>query len=215
LQGLPIVKKPVLVALLAVAAVFSVAAQDSPNLVEGFYTVGDQTFIFSGSATVPLFFTSFEGVTEPALEHLKVGGQGSLEWGTYINGNVNVGGSIGFGFMNTVNDRSLTIVPLMATGTYYFRASRFDFPLSLGLGGAVLNLESPMTSEEDDQQSRMSAFAPLIQLSGGVLYNYNQEWSFGVKLAYQASAEIYFGDLASDNQLANFATIGGMVLYHF
>lgn len=215
-------KKTIFITLLVLAAVAWLPAQERAPLVEGYYTVGDQTFSISAGPMIPLFFTSLagEGFT-PASAHFShlvlfdwsgsgagldlgpLNFSGTLEWGSYINNNLNLGGSLGISFLSTVNNRTLYMIPIMAVGSWYFHADRFDFPVSVGLGGAVLRLD------ED------SAFAPLVKLGGGALYNYNQDWSFGVQASYVANAELYAGTLASSNQIAHYAQVGLTALYHF
>ena len=177
---------------------------EEPRLVEGYYSVGDQTFSISIGVQTPLFFNNWTGVAEPALSHVLPGGRGDIDWASYLGQNFTLGGNIGISFMSTVNDRTLFYLPLTLRTTWYFNFDRIDVPVFVGGGFALHRLD------ED------TAIAPLLVAGTGVYWNYNRDWAFGLKLTWMSDQELYFGNEVPADQsfMGHYLDITLSALYH-
>ena len=135
----------------------------------------------------------------PAATQLKVGGAGTLGYMRFLNSNLALGGDASFSYMTTVGKNVFTCIPLMAKVMYQFTAHKFEFPITLGIGGAFQNYIGE------------SYFGLIIKPEVGAFFRYSPDWSFGVNVGWNMMPQwtkdsSYFG-LIMD--------IGATVRYHF
>ena len=180
-------------------------AQEDPIESVELYSLGDQTFAINAGIVTPLFFFDLNGNTSPGTENLKIGGAGSLEWGSFLNNELSLGVEVGGYFSFTRLGRGLVIVPISGKLTYFLRSYPFEFPLHIGVGGAFTKLEEDLY------------FGLIIKPGASAYWNFNTQWSFGLKAEYWMLPELYFGDSPPQNQstFANFLETNLSIFYHF
>ena len=135
----------------------------------------------------------------PAATQLKVGGAGTLGYMRFLNSNLALGGDASFSYMTTVGKNVFTCIPLMAKVMYQFTAHKFEFPVTLGIGGAFQNYIGE------------SYFGLIIKPEVGAFFRYSPDWSFGVNVGWNMMPQwtkdsSYFGVIMD---------IGATVRYHF
>ncbi len=104
----------------------------------------------------------------PKMPQLKIGGSGTLGYLRFLSSNFALGGDATFAYMTTIGDNILTYIPLMAKVMYQFSAGKFEFPITLGIGGAFQNY------------STYTYFGLAIKPEIGAFFRYSPNWSFGL-----------------------------------
>jgi hypothetical protein len=170
------------------------------------YGLGDQTFSINAGVLIPLFFFGFGGEPiEPAAGHLKVGVVGALRWGTFLGNRLSVGAELGGMYASTVLSRTLVAIPVTGMIDYAFRFYPFEFSLHANLGVNFLRLDDDLY------------FGPIVRPGFSAYWNYNAEWSFGLRTEYWLVPEIYFGSdpPSTHTRVGNMMTVTFSTLYHF
>lgn len=182
-----------------------VSAQEESDDAVALYGLGDQTFAIHAGIVTPLFFFDLQGNTTRGLDNLKIGGAGSLEWGSFLTNELSLGVEVGGYFSFTRLGRGLVIVPIAGKLTYFLRAYPFEFPLHIGLGGAFTKLEDDLY------------FGLIVKPGASAYWNYNTQWSFGLKAEYWMLPELYFGESPPQDHstIANFLETTLSIFYHF
>ena len=119
---------------------------------------GDQFIKIGLMVNIPL---------KPPASQLKVGGSGTVGYMRLLNSNLAVGGDASFAYMTTVGENVFTCIPLMAKVMYQFTFHKFEFPITLGIGGAFQNYIGE------------SYFGLIIKPEVGAFFRYSPDWSFG------------------------------------
>jgi hypothetical protein len=135
----------------------------------------------------------------PATQQLKVGGSGTLGYMRFLNSNFAIGGDASFAYMTTLGKNIFTCIPLMIKAMYQFTFHKFEFPITLGIGGAFENYI------ED------SYFGIIIKPELGIFYRHSPDWSFGANIGWNMMPQwtknsSYFGVIMD---------IGVTARYHF
>ncbi|MBR6566909.1 MAG: hypothetical protein IKK79_08905 [Spirochaetaceae bacterium] len=108
----------------------------------------------------------------PSVGQLKIGGSGTLGYMFFLNSNLAIGGDASFAYMTTLGDNIFTCIPLMAKVMYQFTLGKFEFPITLGIGGAFENYIGDMY------------FGLIIKPELGVFYRHSPDWSFGANVGW-------------------------------
>ena len=124
---------------------------------------GDQFIKIGLMVNIPL---------NPPTSQLKLGGAGTLGYMRFLNNNLAIGGDASFSYMTTVGKNVFTCIPLMAKVMYQFTAQKFEFPISLGIGGAFQNYIGE------------SYFGLIIKPEVGAFLRYSPDWSFGINVGW-------------------------------
>ncbi len=133
--------------------------------------------------------------------NLQVGGSGSIGYHYFILDNFTIGGNISFSYTTTIGDNVYYFVPFMFAVGYQFDAGRWEFPISLEIGGAIQNYVD------------RTYFGLAIRPEMGAFYRYNADWSFGIQTGlyvlpqWYSNPEYNFTGLIHD--------VGLSVRYHF
>ncbi|MBR5866701.1 MAG: hypothetical protein IKZ04_02210 [Spirochaetaceae bacterium] len=120
---------------------------------------GDQFIKIGIMANIPF---------SPKMPQLKVGGSGTLGYLRFLNSNIAVGGDANFAYMVTIGDNIFTYIPVLAKFMYQFSAYKFEFPVSLGIGGAFQNYSTD------------TYFGLAVKPEVGAFFRYSPNWSFGL-----------------------------------
>ncbi len=104
----------------------------------------------------------------PSVKQLFVGGSGTLGYMRFINSWLAVGGDASFAYMTTIGDNIFTYIPLMAKVMFQPTVYKFEFPLTLGIGGAFENYNND------------TYFGLVIKPEVGAFYRHSPSWSFGI-----------------------------------
>ena len=108
----------------------------------------------------------------PATRQLKVGGSGTLGYMRFLNSNFALGGDASFAYMTTLGKNIFTCIPLMVKAMYQFTFHKFEFPITLGIGGAFENYLGD------------SYFGLIIKPELGAFYRHSPDWSFGANIGW-------------------------------
>lgn len=108
----------------------------------------------------------------PATRQLKVGGSGTLGYMRFLNSNFALGGDASFAYMTTLGKNIFTCIPLMVKAMYQFSFHKFEFPITLGIGGAFENYIDE------------TYFGLIIKPEVGTFYRHSPDWSFGVNVSW-------------------------------
>ena len=135
----------------------------------------------------------------PATRQLKVGGSGTLGYMRFLNSNFALGGDASFAYMTTLGKNIFTCIPLMVKAMYQFTFQKFEFPITLGIGGAFENYLGD------------SYFGLIIKPELGAFYRHSPDWSFGANIGWNMMPQwtkdsSYFGVIMD---------IGVTARYHF
>ena len=165
------------------------------------FELGDQLLATGLGASIPLFFAGGpQGVTST---NLSVGGLGSLRWASYLNNSMSIGAEASGSFSFTPNGRALYLVPVTVRYTYYFRSYPLEFPVHIALGASVSRLEDATKVD------------PAVVAGVEGLWNYDNQWAFGLRAQYWFIPQIYVQDaLSGDSRLGNFLSLTAIVRYH-
>ena len=197
--------KRVLVAALCVFAVAAVFAQEngedeaprSPieNNDDFVYRAnqrGDQFIKINLMVDLPI---------KPDIEHLLVGGAGTISYMRFLNPWVALGGDLSFGYNGTIGNNVFTFVPILFKGSYQFTYKKFEFPLTLGLGVAFENYLT------------RTYFGLAIKPEVGAYWRIVPEWSFGIHYGMYFLPQWY--NNSANNYLGIIQDLGLSGRYHF
>jgi hypothetical protein len=165
------------------------------------YTLGDQTLAINMGLFIPLFFAG--GPDGVARTNLTLGGVGSLQWNSYLNNNMTLGGELAGTFSFSPNRRALFMVPITLRYAYILRAYPFEFPLHIGAGINFTRLE---------EQGKID---PIVKPGASFVWNMNPDWAFGLNLTYWWVPQWYSGDLSDESRYGNFLETTLSAVYHF
>jgi hypothetical protein len=164
------------------------------------YTRGDQIFIISLGVVFPTLFMREGAVIEHNISP-PVGGTGSLAYNYFLNSNFSVGGEVGGMFASTVAQNVMYIIPIGLRLGYQFVVGRFEFPITMTLGGSF------------HRYLNLGYFGFFMKGGGGVFYRFNPDWSFGVNFNWGWYPQ-WVGDPKQDIQ-GNIVDLTVAVRYHF
>jgi hypothetical protein len=196
--------------ILFIALVFPLAAQeeeapgeipidsDWSDYMPALYARGDQTFVISLGPIIPTLFRGKSGLVE---NNVKVGGTGSLSYTYFLNPNFFIGGELGIMFGSTLGKNSLFIVPFGIKAGYQWVFKRFEFPLSLMVGGAPQRYQN------------YGYFGLILKPMASVFFRYSSDWSFGLNAAWWWVPE-WTGE-SGKNVMGNFLEVTLAARYHF
>lgn len=158
---------------------------------------GDQFIGISVGPAFSLFNIGGDG----ADTNMKIGGNGSIRYGRYLNSHVSLGGGLDFAFHPTLGENLYFYLPMLFGGTYTFVFERIQIPLSL-YGGFAFQTYNTRTY-----------FGPIVKPEASVWFQYSPEWSYGLSAAWSVIPQIYKD--SSNNRTGNFAEIKAGFRYHF
>jgi hypothetical protein len=160
------------------------------------YSQGDKNFVISLGAVFPLIFTG----VEDNQHGLSIGGTGALALNYFLTSHIFVGGEISAMFCATRGGNMLYIIPYGARIGYHFWYKRFEFPISLMLGGAT---------EKYLEKSYLGFF---VKPSASAFWRFNQDWSFGLNAAWWFIPQM---PKNGNNVNGNFLELSLAARYHF
>jgi len=168
----------ILFLLFSVPGLFAQEEQDPPEPppfeIEWFddatlYTRGDRTFTISLGMIFP---TYFGGAVENNRHNLSPGGTGSLAFNFFLSPHIFIGGELAGMFAATRGRNMLYIIPFGLRLGYQFVFRRFEFPISVMVGGA------PQMYLEDRY------FGLIVKPGVAAFWRFNQDWSFGLNATW-------------------------------
>jgi hypothetical protein len=197
--------------LIFMGAIFTAAAQEEDSgeaegeppldtdwsyLDVALYSRGDKTFVITVGTIFPVLFIDDAGVLDNKMDVL--GGAGSLAFNYFFNSHLFVGGEIGGMFVGTRGENYLFIVPIGARIGYQFVMNRFEFPLSLMVGGAP------------QQYLEKNHLGLFLKPEASVFWRFNAGWSFGLNTAWW-----FVPQWSSHRVFGNFVELSLSARYHF
>lgn len=200
-------KRLITIMVLAIAglsAAFGQTAAGKPKQPASVYEYepirkGDQYISLSAGPEFALFYIAPSGIN--TATKLNLGGMFEIGYSQFITSHLALGGEINFGFHSTLGENIYFYLPLLFKTTYVFIAGRFQFPVSLGVGGAFETYDSK------------NYFGPVLKPEIGAYYQYSNEWSFGITAGYTMVPQWYTN--SSYNRTGNFLGINAGFRYHF
>ena len=163
---------------------------------------GDQYIAISLMITFPLNF----GGSWPLYRNgqLITGGAGSLGYHRFLTSWFALGADISFGYHPTLGSNIFTYIPLVVKATFQPTFRRFEFPITLGIGGAIENY-----------LNRTYFPGLIMQATAGVFYRATASWSFGISDEFMFMPQWYSGDESKHDDYGIFDSIKLSARYHF
>ena len=153
--------------------------------------VGDQYMILKLSVDIPY----------RPFKNLVIGGSGTLGYQRFVFKNLTLGGDVSFGYSQTIGKNVFYFVPILFRAGWQFSVWKFEFPLSLGIGGAFENYLD------------RTYFGLAVHPNAGVFLRYNNAWSFGAHTGLYVLPQWYKNP--KHNYTGLIHDIGLSVRYHF
>lgn len=153
--------------------------------------VGDQYMILKLSVDIPY----------RPFKKLIVGGSGTLGYQRFVFKDLTLGGDVSFGYSQTVGKNVFYFVPILFRAGWQFSAGKFEFPLSLGIGGAFENYLD------------RTYFGLAVHPNAAAFFRYNSSWSFGAHTGLYILPQWYKNP--KYNYTGIIHDIGLTVRYHF
>ncbi|BDC96931.1 MULTISPECIES: TP0733 family outer membrane beta-barrel protein [Treponema] len=161
---------------------------------------GDQFIKFGLMATFPCNF----GGTFPTFRtgQLSLGGAGEIGYHRFVTNNIAWGIDISFGYNPTIGENMYTYVPVLFDVMFQPTFKKFEFPIALGVGGAM---ESYLSK----------TYFPAFVAKGeaGVFYRVAPQWSFGLNGQCMYMPQWYSDSKYNDYGI--FASFEIVARYHF
>jgi hypothetical protein len=167
-------------------------------IVPELYARGDKTFNISLGIILPTVFTG--DALEDNPHNVKLGGMGSLAFNYFLGAHLFLGGELGGMFASTRGENMLYIVPFGIRVGYQFVFKRFEFPLTLMVGGAP------------QKYLDKGYFGLIIKPGAAGFFRFNPDWSFGLNVNWWMVPE---WPKNGKNVLGNFLEITLSARYHF
>ena len=167
------------------------------------YSLGDQMLSLNLGLFVPLFF--YGGSAGVTGTNLSLGGTGSIMWSSFLDNNWALGFDIGGAFAFSPNARALFLVSITPRISYVFHNYPFDIPIFLEAGIDFARLQESFKTD------------PVIKPGASFLWNYNNNWAFGLNAVYWWIPQVYTGAVvnSTETRYGNFLDITLSALYHF
>jgi hypothetical protein len=162
------------------------------------YTRGDKLFNINAGIIVPLFFLSASG--DLMLNKLYAGGILSLAYHYFLNSNLFFGAILQWSFAQTLGENFLYLVPIGVTLGYQFVVNRFEFPVSITLGGM------------SEQYLTYNGYWPFLKPQAACFFRFNSNWSFGMNTAWFLVPQ--WSNTPEKNATGNFMEITLSARYH-
>jgi hypothetical protein len=105
---------------------------------------------------------------KPSITQLFAGGKGTLGYMHFLNSFIAIGGDISFGYHATIGKNVFTYVPMMVRFMYQPEFRKFEFPLTIGLGGVF------------ETYSDRTYFGMVVNPEIGAFYRIIAGWSAGL-----------------------------------
>ncbi|MDR3167912.1 MAG: hypothetical protein LBT93_08210 [Treponema sp.] len=171
---------------------------DWSDFMPALYARGDQTFTISLGPIIPAIFRGESGLIE---NNLKLGGTGSLAYNFFLTPSFFIGAELGIMFSSTLGKNHLFIIPFGFKIGYQWVANRFEFPLTLMVGGAPQRYQN------------YSYFGLIIKPGASAFFRYNSDWSFGLNTTWWWIPE-WTSEKGKD-VFGNFIDVTLAARYHF
>ena len=130
------------------------------------YTRGDKNFVITLGIIIPTYVSGKE--IENNDHGISLGGTGTLGYHYFFTSNIFIGGELSGMFAGTRAGNMLYIVPFGVRVGYQFIFRRFEFPISLMVGGA------------GQRYLDNGYFGLILKPQASVFWRFNPEWSFGL-----------------------------------
>jgi hypothetical protein len=170
---------------------------DWSGIVPPLYARGDQAFVLTGGLILPTLFLHHDGAHN---SNLYLGGTGAFGYTYFLNSQVFIGGELEGMFAGTKGRNTIFMVAFGFKAGYQFVLGRFEFPLSLMIGGC------PQKFQDDGY------FGLIVKPSASAFFRFNSDWSFGVNADWWWVPQ-WTGDQTKD-VYANFLGITLSARYH-
>ena len=132
---------------------------------------------------------------------LLVGGSGTLGYQRFIVSGLTLGGDVSFGYSQTLGKNVFYFVPILFRAGWQFSAGKFEFPLSIGIGGAFENYLN------------RGYFGLALHPDAAAFFRYDSSWSFGLHAGLYILPQWYKN--TAYNRTGIIQDIGLTVRYHF
>ena len=138
------------------------------DIISAPYSPGDRNFVITLGVLFPVYFSGIDN-----NQHgLSLGGFGSLAFNYFFTSEIFLGGELSGMFSGTRGGNMLYIIPFGVRIGYQFWYRRFEFPVSLMVGGA------------SQRYLGKSYFGPILKPGASIFWRYNPEWSFGLNTVW-------------------------------
>jgi hypothetical protein len=133
------------------------------------YTRGDKILSVNIGALFKLFVMDDDN--KKTKDEIHTGGVLAFSFSYFLTPSLFVGGTLKGSFSPTEAKKILYLVPMEALVGYQFIWNRFEFPVSLGLGGVGHSYDLA------------TYYGMFMEVEGGAYFRFNPDWSFGLSTA--------------------------------
>ena len=161
------------------------------------YTKGDKTFTITIGTVFPTVFGGIDGNNHGLGT---AGGLGSFAFTYFLNSNFSLGGELSGMFITTKGGNMFYMVPMGVRIGYQFVYKRFEFPLTLMIGG------SPNLYLEENH------FTLFVKSGASAFWRFSPDWSFGLNTFWWLAPQ---WPKDGPNVLGNFLELTLSARYHF
>ncbi len=193
--------KTIISAVFALSGGFLVAQEiNSSEFRTNMNEPGDQFIKIGLMGVFPLNF----GGTFPLFRdgQLSTGGAGELGYHRFLTNRFALGIDVSFGYNPTIGENMFTYVPIIINATFQPTFKNFEFPITVGVGGAM---ESYLNR----------TYFPGLVLKGeaGAFWRVTASWSFGLLGEFWFMPQWYSDSKYDDYGL--FSSFAISARYHF
>jgi hypothetical protein len=171
---------------------------DWSGILPSLYEPGDQMLTMTAGMVFPTLFLHHDGPRDP---NIYPGGVLALSYVAFLTPQVFMGGELGGMAAGTKGKNMVYLVSVGFRAGYQFLLGRFEFPLSLVIGGC------PQKFQDDGY------FGLILKPGAGAFFRFNPEFSFGISADWWWVPQ-WTGDRTRD-VYGNFLDFTLSVRYHF
>ena len=162
---------------------------------------GDQMLKVIVDGNIPL---NFGNPWFTADGKMKIGGGLGLCYHYFLTSMFALGADVAFCFNPTIGENIFSHIPIILTATFQPTVGSFEFPISVGVGGAWETYNS-------------EKYWPglVVKAEAGVYYRINESWSAGGTVSYKFLPQFdqLWGN--GENMMGHYVEISASVKYYF
>ncbi|MDR1057922.1 MAG: hypothetical protein LBL43_00065 [Treponema sp.] len=172
---------------------------DWEGLAPTLYSEGDKTFIITLGLLLPTYFGG-DSISGNRHNLRPLGGTGSLAFNYFMSPHIFWGVELGGMFLGTRGENMFFMVPFGLRVGYQFIFRRFEFPLTLMIGGAP------------QKYLEKGYFGFILKPEAAVFWRFNPDWSFGFNTNWWFVPQ---RPKNGKNAIGNFIELTFSARYHF
>ncbi|MCM1321263.1 MAG: hypothetical protein NC041_01005 [Bacteroides sp.] len=167
-------------------------AENKENFVYKMNQKGDQFIRMTLDVDFPI---------KPDLDHLFIGGSGTLGYYRFLTSFFALGGDFSFAYSETIGSNVYYFVPIMLRPLLQLEFGKFEIPILCGIGGSF------------QMYNEKTYFGLTINPEIGCFFRFLPDWSIGIVGGMYILPQWFKNE--KNNYTGYIATAGISVRYHF